>query len=121
MILVDAANVVGSKPNGWWKDRPGAARKLVERIQRAAAAGDLARPVVIVLEGAARQGFDEGSYDDVRVVHAKGEGDDTLADVAAAADEPVTLVSADRGLRDRVTQVGAQSVGPSWLYDRLPD
>jgi hypothetical protein len=119
LILVDAANVVGSRPTGWWRDRPGAARTLVDNILAAVLAGRLEEPVVVVLEGAARPGAAEGTTDGVRVVHAPGSGDDTLADLAATATEHVTLVSADRELRNRVTEVGGDVVGPSWLYDRL--
>jgi hypothetical protein len=119
MILVDAANVVGSRPTGWWRDRAGAARTLVEQIRTATGAGTLDPPVVIVLEGAARMGVPEGSADGAQVVHAPGSGDDMLAALAAEATEPVVLVSADRGLRERVRETGGQSVGPSWLYERL--
>jgi hypothetical protein len=119
MLLVDAANVVGSRPTGWWRDRAGAARKLVDQIIAATAAGRLEAPVVVVLEGAARKGVEEGTYDGVRIVHAPGSGDDLLAQLAAEATEPVVLVSADRELRDRVRQVGGRSVGPSWLYEQL--
>jgi hypothetical protein len=120
VLLIDAANVVGSRPTGWWRDRPGAARSLYERVRAAAREGKLPLPVVLVLEGAARKGVEEGVEDGVRVVHATGEGDDTLAALAAEADEPVTLVSADRGLAQRVRRTGAAVVGPSWLLDRLP-
>ena len=119
MILIDAANVVGSRPTGWWKDRPGAARTLVERVRTATTAGALDAPVVIVLEGAARKGVEEGTSDGVQIVHARGSGDDALADIASRATESVILVSADRGLRERLPAHG-RSVGPSWLYDRLP-
>src|SRR5882724_9333297 len=54
VLLIDAANVVGSRPNGWWRDRPGAARTLVERVRRGVVDGDLSRPVVVVLEGKAK-------------------------------------------------------------------
>jgi hypothetical protein len=124
MLIVDAANVVGSRPTGWWRDRPGAARDFVARLRSAAAEGKLTPPIVAVLEGAARPGVDEGEVDGVRVVHAPGSGDDTLADLAthAAADgAAVTLVTADRGLRDRVERHGVQAVGPSWLWSRLED
>ncbi len=57
----------------------------------------------------------------MRVVHAPGSGDDTLAAIAQEHDEPVTLVSADRGLRARVVENGAECVGPRWLYERLDD
>jgi hypothetical protein len=78
VLLVDAANVVGSRPTGWWRDRPGAARGLVEEIRAAAAASRLPTPVVVVLEGAARRGAEEGLAAGVQVVHAPEGGDDTL-------------------------------------------
>ena len=31
-VVVDGANVVGSRPDGWWRDRPGAARRLAGRL-----------------------------------------------------------------------------------------
>ena len=119
MLLVDAANVVGSRPTGWWRDRSGAARQLVERVRAAVTDGKLDGPVVVVLEGAARDGAAEGEADNVRIVHAPGSGDDTIADLAAHTLGPVTLVSADRGLRARVERSGAAVVGPRWLLDRL--
>lgn len=116
MLLVDAANVVGSRPDGWWRDRPGAAGRLVEAIR---AASGLPKPVVVVLEGAARRGAEEVAVGDVVIVHAREEGDDTLVELAAAATEPVVLVSADRALGERVRAFGADVVGPTWLLDRL--
>ena len=120
MLLVDAANVVGSRPTGWWRDRPGAARDLCERVRAATAASRLRPPVVVVLEGQARQGAVEGVDQGVEVVHAPGEGDDTLAALASAATGPVTLVSADRGLAERIRRAGGDVVGPRWLLERLP-
>jgi hypothetical protein len=119
VLLIDAANVVGSRPTGWWRDRPQAARDLVRRIRAATAAGRLAEPVVVVLEGAARHGVEEGEIDGVIIVHAPGSGDDTLVAEAAAATGPVLLVSADRALRRRAESYGAAVIGPSWLLDQL--
>ncbi len=121
MLIVDAANVVGSRPTGWWRDRPGAARDLVARIRTATREGQLDAPVVIVLEGQARDGAPPGTEDGVEVVHARGGGDDTIVDVAAAAarDGAVTVVSADRGLAARVREDGATVVGPRWILERL--
>jgi hypothetical protein len=119
VILVDLANVMGSRPTGWWRDRAGAARKLVEDIRSATADGRIEPPIVVVLEGAARKGEPEGTMDNVRVVHAAGSGDDTMAQLAAEATEPVILISADRELRKRVADAGGDSAGPSWLYERL--
>ena len=121
MLLVDAANVVGSRPTGWWRDRAGAASRFVEGVRAAAAASELPTPVVVVLEGRAREGMAEGVDGGVEVVHAPGEGDDTLATLAETATEPVTLVSADRALGDRCRAAGAEVVGPNWLLDRLGD
>jgi hypothetical protein len=55
-MVVDGANVVGSRPDGWWRDRAGAAARLHERLVAAALPDD---EVVLVLEGAARQGLAE--------------------------------------------------------------
>ena len=119
VLLIDTANVLGSRPTGWWRDRPTATRRLAERVRAATAASRLPEPVVMVIEGTARRGVEEGVADGVTVVHAPGEGDDTLAGLAATADTPVVVVSADRGLRARVRDSGAEVVGPSWLIDRL--
>lgn len=119
MVVIDAANVVGSRPDGWWRDRAGAARRLHEHIVAAVASGRLVTPVVLVLEGAARPGVPAGEQDGVRVVHAPAEGDDALVEVVAAAPEAVVLVTADRALRVRAAALGATCVGPTWLLDQL--
>jgi hypothetical protein len=119
MLLIDAANVIGSRPDGWWRDRPGAARAFVERVRAASAAGRLARPVVVVLEGKARGGVESGAADGVTVLHAPGSGDDTLLAVTADATHQVTLISADRGLCRRAEALGAVVTRPGWLIDLL--
>lgn len=128
MLLVDAANVIGSRPTGWWKDRAGAARSFVEDLRAGVAAGRLTEPVVVVLEGKARGGASSGTADGVTVVHAEGSGDDALVEVvgdasaasaSAAAAEEVVLVTADRELRRRAETLGAKVVGPTWLLERL--
>ena len=121
MLVVDAANVVGSRPTGWWRDRPGAARELVTRLRAAVHDGRLDAPVVVVLEGKARAGAFEEDVEGVEVVHARGEGDDTIVDIVAArtAHGSVTVVSADRGLAARVREHRADVVGPRWLNELL--
>jgi rRNA-processing protein FCF1 len=119
MLLIDTANVVGSRPTGWWRDRVGAARQLIDRVRSATADSQLPQPVVMVLEGVARQAVEEGVADGVEIIHAPHGGDDTLA---ALAGENVTLVSADRSLGERVRRAGGDVVGPNWLLARLgPD
>ena len=119
MLLVDAANVMGSRPDGWWRDRPAAVRRLVEQVRAASERGRLPLPIVMVLEGASRRGVEEGIAAGVEVVHAPGEGDQMLVALASAAGEKVTVVSADRALGERCQAVGADVVGPGWLLDRL--
>ena len=118
-LVVDAANVVGSRPDGWWKDRAGAARRLHERLLVADPSYD---EVVLVLEGAAKAGVRAGRDGHVRTVHAKGHGDDTILEQARAAAEHgdrVAVVTADRMLQARVQGVGAVALGPSWLLDQI--
>jgi uncharacterized protein YaiI (UPF0178 family) len=118
MLVIDAANVIGSQPTGWWRDRPGAARRFTERVRATVASGRLDQPLTIVLEGRARAGADEVDGDGVAVVHARGAGDDTIASIAEAHRGAI-VVTADRELAGRVRAVGAEVVGPSWLIDRL--
>ncbi|MFD7686472.1 NTP pyrophosphohydrolase [Streptomyces sp. NPDC059781] len=111
LVIVDAANVVGSVPDGWWRDRRGAAERLRDRL---AADGLPGRSgpveIVLVVEGAAR-GVE--SVPGVRVESAPGSGDDHVVALAAGAgDRPVLVVTADRELRRRVTAVGAEVAGP---------
>ena len=119
MLLIDAANVIGSRPTGWWRDRPGAARTFVERVRAAVAVDRIAAPVVVVLEGAARGGVEAGEAGGVTVVHAPGSGDDTLLQVAADAAGAATLVSADRALCRRAEALGAGVERPGWLIGLL--
>ncbi|MFI1224571.1 MULTISPECIES: NTP pyrophosphohydrolase [unclassified Streptomyces] len=115
LVIVDAANVVGSVPDGWWRDRRGAATRLRDSLVRPARDGlpGLPGPVelVLVVEGAAR-GI--ASVAGVRVESAPGSGDDLIAELAAGAcpDRECVVVTADRGLRQRVEAYGARCVGP---------
>lgn len=121
MLVIDAANVIGSRPDGWWRDRPGAARTFTDQVRSAVVGGLLDPPVTIVLEGQSRGGVAEGDLDGVAVVHAPGEGDDTIATAAAQAGEDVVVVTADRALAERVRAAGADVVGPRWLLERLDE
>ncbi len=119
MLLIDAANVIGSRPNGWWRDRAGAARGFVDQLREAVRTGRLVEPVLVVLEGAARDGVEERVADDVTVVHASGSGDDKLIEIATEADAQVVLVSADRDLLRRAKVAGAKTASPRWLLDTV--
>ena len=128
IVLVYAANVVGARPDGWWRDRAGATTRLLARLAAlpgrslpgAVGAPIVCTGVVAVVEGQAR---DVPAPDGVRLVRAPGSGDDALAaeaDRMAAAGEDVLVVTADRGLRDRLPE-GVPVVGPGTLLAALPD
>lgn len=110
LVIVDAANVVGSRPDGWWRDRPGATARLLRELVT-----DPGSDTLVVLEGAARGGHDPGMAGSVLVAHAPGSGDDEMVRLAGAAvadGRTVTVVTSDRGLRERVTALGASVAGP---------
>jgi 8-oxo-dGTP diphosphatase len=195
-IVVDVANVMGSRPDGWWRDRAGAAVRLHAQIARLAASGRAILPdadhppgerpgspgrdpassgehpgspgedpgssarsgegtpaFVLVLEGAARAAVSrlpstrpgasgaaagpaasgaatmsdaailagQVQPGEVRVVEARGSGDDAI--VAAVRELPGrrVVVTADRELRARCAAAGAEILGPGWLLGLLRD
>ncbi|MFE7748597.1 NTP pyrophosphohydrolase [Streptomyces sp. NPDC057428] len=119
LVIIDAANVVGSVPDRWWRDRRGAAERLRDSLVPYAVDGPPGVPgpaeLVLVVEGAARAVV---SVPGVRVEAAPGSGDDlVVALVAAWADDRAgrrdcVVVTADRGLRQRVEAFGARCAGP---------
>ncbi|MEU1407131.1 NTP pyrophosphohydrolase [Streptomyces sp. NPDC005728] len=118
LVIVDGANVVGSRPDGWWRDRRGAAERLRDRLATGGLPGrDGAVAIVLVVEGAAR-GVE--SVPGVRVESAPGSGDDRIVElVAENSGLPRLVVTADRELRRRVTDLGAEVAGPRTdLYSR---
>jgi 8-oxo-dGTP pyrophosphatase MutT (NUDIX family) len=130
VLVVDAANVMGSRPDGWWRDRAGAAERLRDQLAPLAGSGVTGLPegvspcdrtfpeVVLVVEGAARH---VPGTEGVRVVSAKGSGDDAIVDLVAEKEPDTTylVVTADRELRARSEAQGAKVTGPGWLLDRL--
>ena len=171
-IVVDVANVMGSRPDGWWRDRAGAAVRLHAEIVRLARSGRATLPAipapdkaapdgpvpdeavpdeaapdeaapdepcpapgfVMVVEGAARAAaarlaatepdVDAGRTGpvrsgEVRVVQARGSGDDTIVAVVRELPGRRVVVTADRELRARCVAAGAEILGPGWLLGLL--
>jgi 8-oxo-dGTP diphosphatase len=131
-IVVDVANVMGSRPDGWWRDRAGAAVRLHAEIAALAASGRAILPggtgetappeFVMVLEGAANAAgprIKSAPGDRVRVVHAPGHGDDTIVAVVGDLTGRRIVVTADRELRDRCAAAGAEVRSPGWLLGLL--
>ncbi|MDX6671735.1 MAG: hypothetical protein QOI91_2098 [Solirubrobacteraceae bacterium] len=104
--LVDGMNVIGSRPDGWWRDRQGAMRRLVERLgDFAASTGD---EVAVIFDG---KPFDLSS-DRVDVAFASRRGPNAADDdIAARAEPDLTVVTSDRDLVRRVRERGAEVVG----------
>ena len=116
-------NVIGSRPTGWWRDRDGAVRLLIERLQRLARAEQ--RLITIVIDGRPLRDLPEGTRDGVNVYYATRAGpnaaDDRIVELVAAHPEPgsIEVVTSDRGLGVRVRAHGASVRGAGSLLDRL--
>ena len=119
VLVVDGANVVGSRPDGWWRDRPGAAARLHGRLAVADTSYD---EIVLVLEGQAKAGVPRGRDAHLRTVHATRDGDAAIVAEAGDARErgdDVVVISADRALRQRVEVLGCRTMSPGWLLDLI--
>lgn len=121
-LVVDAANVIGSRPDGWWRDRAGAAERLLRQVATAGPGvlalprggfGWVARPA-LVLEGVASRAPDVPG---VEVIRACGSADDTIATMLSQPGD-WAVVTADRALRARLppqTHLLSPSSFLSWL------
>jgi hypothetical protein len=115
--LIDAGNVVGSRPDGWWRDRDGAARRLIAAVRA------LGEPATVVLDA----GPDDllGEAGGVTVVRAARRGrdaaDDEIVDLLAAAGDPAELcvVTSDAALAARARALGARVEGAGAFRARL--
>lgn len=122
-LLVDAMNVIGSRPDGWWRDRQGAIRRLVEELQMLADRAGAA--IVVVIDGGPLEDLPEGPHDGVDVRYAARRGPDAADDrIVALLEEELDppawhVVTADRALRERVEGLGARVMGPRMLLDQL--
>lgn len=125
-LIVDGMNVIGSRPSGWWRDRPGATRALLRRLQALAAADAAAGDaLLLVLDGRPLSDVPEGEHEGVRVLYARRGGrnaaDDRIVEEVGQGPGPAQdlVVTSDRELRDRLTDLGAQVEGASSLLRRL--
>ena len=106
MIIVDAMNVRGSVPDGWWRDKDAALCRLVEAITSHDWDDEW---VVIVADGRSLDQLGAGTIGTVEVRFAghsaPNAADDLIVELVNEldpADGPVTVVTSDRGLRDRL-------------------
>jgi predicted RNA-binding protein with PIN domain len=112
--LVDGMNMIGSRPDGWWRDRPGARRRLVAELAPLAVRGDR---VEVVFDGREAGGeADAAAETGVRVVFAgggPGAADDVITATAHGPDgaPDTTVVTSDRGLVARLGDTPAVVMG----------
>jgi len=121
LIVVDGNNVMGSRPDGWWKDRAGAAERLVAQLAEWAAAGD--RDVLVIFDGGPPPSPTQPDRVEVRFASRRGRNaadDDIVAFVAAdPAPERLQVATSDAELARRVRELGATVVGARELLDQL--
>ncbi|MEX2551360.1 MAG: NYN domain-containing protein [Nitriliruptoraceae bacterium] len=122
LLCIDAMNVIGSRPDGWWRDRDAAVGRLVDELQPYAA-GTTA-DVLVVVDGRPIPGLEEGDHGAIEVCYATRPGPDAADDrivefIRATDDLEVEVVTADRDLRARVGALGATSTGPRQLLHQL--
>jgi predicted RNA-binding protein with PIN domain len=119
--LVDGMNVIGSRPDGWWRDRPGAMRRLAAALSKfARASGD---EITVVFDGRVLDPpVDEPG---LNVLFARRRGpnaaDDDIARMVERDAEPQTLrvVTSDGDLAERVRARGAEVEGAGEFRRRL--
>lgn len=122
-LVVDAMNVIGSRPTGWWRDRDQAIRDLAARLHRYAEGS--VTDVTLVVDGHPVDELPESEEGRMRVRYAhsraRDAADDAIVSMLGASDEACAVVTADRDLRDRAAQRGASVVGPRELLRRLDE
>ena len=122
-LVIDGMNVIGSRPDGWWRDRDGAVRRLLGRLQRLAPTCEAT--ITLVLDGRPPAALAEGTHRGVRVAYARRAGrdggDDRVVELIRGLDDPVAarVVTSDRVLRERVRVLGAAVTGASTFLDHL--
>jgi predicted RNA-binding protein with PIN domain len=114
-VIVDGMNVIGSRPDGWWRDRDGAVRRLVQQLQ------SLGERIAVVFDGAPLRDLPEGVHDNVLVAyairHGRDAADDRIVDEVSRDPDAssLTVVTSDSALRRRVEALGASVEGAGAL------
>jgi uncharacterized protein YaiI (UPF0178 family) len=120
--IVDGMNVIGTRPDAWWKDRDAAMLRLVDLLERWAAADG--EDVTVVFERPPRPPIRSSV---IEVAHAPrpkpNAADDEIVRRLREQGDPagVVVVTSDRWLADRATAEGATVIGAESFRTRLPE
>jgi predicted RNA-binding protein with PIN domain len=122
--IVDGMNVIGSNPNGWWRDRPRARLALTAAIDSWSANNPDVAPVTVVYDGRPTPAESTGPADDVEVRYAPGgpnAADDVIVELVRLAADPaaIVVVTSDAPLVERVRRAGAAVEGAKAFRARL--
>jgi predicted RNA-binding protein with PIN domain len=117
--IIDGMNVIGSRPTGWWRDRPRAMRQLVHELE--AFTADTGEDVTVVLDGKPFELDSEGV--DVRFASRRGPNaaDDDIAALVERDEDAsrLVVVTSDADLARRARDAGATVVGAGEFRRRL--
>jgi predicted RNA-binding protein with PIN domain len=122
-FIVDGMNVIGTEPDGWWRDRGAARRRLVEILAPLSGPGV---EIDVVFDGRPSAGEeDQAAATSLRVSFAPGgrnSADDVIVEMVRGLERPsdTTVVTSDRALVERVRQLGAGIEGAKAFRARLP-
>lgn len=123
-LIVDAMNVIGARPDGWWRDRAAARRALVGSLS---ALVDRYDRITVVFDGRASSGeVEEAARARVTAVFAPGgpnAADAAIVDLVATAGETgsgdLVVVTSDAKLAADVRSLGATTMGAGTFRDAL--
>jgi len=124
-LILDGMNVIGARPDGWWRDRPRARRRLVAQLGAARPTLGAGR-LTVVFDGrpSAAEADPASAPAEVEVLFAPGgpdAADDVIAAMVASAADPggIVVVTSDARLAARVTGAGGSVEGASGFRRRL--
>ncbi len=113
-------NVIGSRPDGWWRDRGAAQRRLIERLEGLERHDEA---ITVVFDGQPRAVAAPGGTVEVLFAARRGRNaaDDRIVELVEQSDDPaaMTVVTSDRELQRRVRAYGASVRGAGSLLDEL--
>ncbi len=120
--LVDGMNLIGSRPDRWWNDPDRAVRRLIDELDRYAAASG--EDVAVVFDRRPRD-LRPGAHGAIQVgfasSHGRNAADHEIVSMVADDRDPATLrvVTSDRRLRERVTELGGTVTSTGSFRRRL--